>query len=295
MIFYISLSLFVKNNITMRFLKLTSLSLVTLIFISCSDESTDTSPLLDNQQFTGDFFPLSIDNSWDYDVENTDNDNNQVVDSQDVLIVSSQSLTGFTLSVNQGGFANGIMSGILSSGQLTRTETTLAANGTIGLPIDGLDFEIELENALLYNTEAAIDAQLSEKSGVFTQTLQDFPITINYTLQSTQLENLSEYTANGTTYNEVTSANISLNLNVTTEVSFFGITQVVSIIDSQNILSVDSFYAKDIGLVFAEADSGYTLNTTTVSILQQAGITLDMLPTSLSVTNTQVLTDYSIN
>ncbi len=276
----------------MKLPKLTTILFLSLVLISCSDDNNDdTGGTQQQQEYSGNFFPLTVQDSWNYDVENTDNDTNEVTLSQDVLTVESQTTNGYTLSVNQGGVANGTMSGILSSGELTRTETTLAANGTIGLPVDGFDYQIQLDNALLYNTQANNGAQLSTKSGTFTQDLQGFPVTINYTLTSTQLENLSSLTVDGTTYNTVTSANISLDLSVSTQVPIIG---TLSIVDTQEVLSVTSFYAENIGLITAESDSGYFLNPTTVTLLQQAGVDLSMFPTSLSVTNIQTLTSYTV-
>jgi hypothetical protein len=264
-----------------------------LLVFNCSDDNDDT--ITDNQnQFSGEFLPLSVDNQWNYDVENTNNNTTETTNNQDVLKVESETASGFSLIVNNGGIANGTMSGILTTGNLSLTETTLAANGTIGLPVDILDFEIQLDNALLYDTEAVNGEQLSIQSGTFTQDFQGYPITINYSLFSTQLENLDNMEVLGVNYDTVTSANISLELSVSTEVVVFGFTQTISILDTQNVLSVDAFYAKNIGLISATANSGYTLNPNTVTILEQLGADLSMLPTSTSIVNTQELTSYTL-
>ena len=278
----------------MKPLKLTLLFAICIVIFNCSSSDLDDNNGLTQQQFTGDFFPLNMGNTWDYDVQNTDNDTNQTVTSTDFIEVESQTNTGFSLSVNQNGIPNGIMSGILTSGALIRTETTLISNGTVELPIDGFDLQIELENALLYNTQAANGELLSTQSGVFTQDFEEYTITINYTLTSTQLANLETLTVDNTTYNSITSANINLTLSVTTEVTF-GITQTIPILDDTTpVLSVNSYYAEDIGLVKAEATSGYTLNANTVSILEGIGVDLSQLPTSLSVLNNQTLISYSV-
>jgi hypothetical protein len=266
---------------------------LSLFLFNCSDDSDDSE--INNQiQFSGEFLPLSIDNQWDYDVENTNNNTNETTNSQDVLKVESENASGFSLSVNDNGVANGTMSGILTTGDLSLTETTLVSNGTIGLPIDGFDFNIVLDNALLYNTEAPNGELLYTQSGTFTQDFQGYPITINYSLFSTQLENLENMEVLGVNYDTVTSANISLELSVSTEVSVFGLTQTISLLDTQNVLSVDAFYAKDIGLITANANIGYSLNENTVTILQQLGVDLNMLPTNTSILNTQELTNYTL-
>lgn len=278
----------------MKPLKPTLLFAICTVIFNCSSSDLNDNNDLTEQQFSGDFFPLNMGNTWDYDVQNTDNDTNQTVTSTDFIEVESQTNTGFSLSVNQNGIPNGIMSGILTSSALTRTETTLISNGTVELPIDGFDLQIELENALLYNTQAANGELLSTQSGVFTQDFEEYPITINYTLTSTQLANLETLTVDNTTYNSITSANISLTLSVTTEVTF-GITQTIPILDDTTpVLSVNSYYAEDIGLVKAEATSGYTLNANTVSILEGISVDLSQLPTSLSALNNQTLISYSV-
>ncbi|WP_370225636.1 hypothetical protein [Mesoflavibacter sp.] len=266
---------------------------LSLFLFNCSDDSDDSE--INNQiQFSGEFLPLSIDNQWNYDIENTNNNTNETTNSQDVLKVESENASGFSLSVNDNGVANGTMSGILTTGDLSLTETTLVSNGTIGLPIDGFDFNIVLENALLYNTEAPNGEILYTQSGTFAQDFQGYPITINYSLFSTQLENLENMEVLGANFDTVTSANISLELSVSTEVSVFGLTQTISLLDTQNVLSVDAFYAKDIGLITANANIGYSLNENTVTILQQLGVDLSMLPTSTSILNTQELTSYTL-
>ncbi len=266
---------------------------LSLFLFNCSDDSDDSE--INNQiQFSGEFLPLFIDNQWNYDVENTNNNTNETTNSQDVLKVESENASGFSLSVNDNGVANGTMSGILTTGDLSLTETTLVSNGTIGLPIDGFDFNIVLENALLYNTEAPNGEILYTQSGTFAQDFQGYPITINYSLFSTQLENLENMVVLGANFDTVTSANISLELSVSTEVSVFGLTQTISLLDTQNVLSVDAFYAKDIGLITANANIGYSLNENTVTILQQLGVDLSMLPTNTSILNTQELTSYTL-
>ena len=279
----------------MKPLKLTLLFAICIVIFNCSNSDLDDNNGLTQQQFTGNFFPLNTGNTWDYDVSNTDNDTNQTVTSIDFIEVESHTNTGFTLSVNQNGIPNGIMSGILTSGVLTRTETTLSSNGTVALPIEGFDFQIELENALLYNTQANNGELLSTQSGVFTQDFEGYPITLNYTLTSTQLANLETLTEGNTTYNTVTSSNISLTLSVTTEVTFVTTQTFLIIDDTTPVLSINSYYAQDIGLIKAEASGGYTLNANTISILEGIGVDLSQLPTSLSISNNQTLSNYSIN
>lgn len=277
----------------MKFLKPTTLLLFCLLLWNCSEDDTSSEDT-PNETFTGNFFPLTTNNEWRYEVNNTDNDTNTTETNEDVLTVESESSNGFTLTANDGTVAYGTMSNILTTGELTRTETTLATNGSLSLPIDGLDFSIDFNNALLYDTQASLNTELSSQTDSFTQDLQGFPITITYELTSTQLENLSNLSVLNTNYDTVTSANITLRLSVSTTVTVGGFTQTLSLIDMQDVMSVDAFYAKNVGLISADAQIGYTLNANTLALLELAGIELTNLPTSMSVTNTQELTTYTL-
>ena len=277
----------------MKFLKPTTLLLFCLLLWNCSEDDTSSEDT-PNETFTGNFFPLTTNNEWRYEVNNTDNDTNTTETNEDVLTVESESSNGFTLTANNGTVAYGTMSNILTTGELTRTETTLATNGSLSLPIDGLDFSIDFNNALLYDTQASLNTELSSQTDSFTQDLQGFPITITYELTSTQLENLNNLSVLNTNYDTVTSANITLRLSVSTTVTVGGFTQTLSLIDMQDVMSVDAFYAKNVGLISADAQIGYTLNANTLTLLELAGIELTNLPTSMSVTNTQKLTTYAL-
>ena len=277
----------------MKFLKPTTLLLFCLLLWNCSEDDTSSEDT-PNETFTGNFFPLTTNNEWRYEVNNTDNDTNTTETNEDVLTVESESSNGFTLTANDGTVAYGTMSNILTTGELTRTETTLATNGSLSLPINGLDFSIDFNNALLYDTQASLNTELSSQTDSFTQDLQGFPITITYELTSTQLENLDNLSVLNTNYDTVTSANITLRLSVSTTVTVGGFSQTLSLIDMQDVMSVDAFYAKNVGLISADAQIGYTLNANTLTLLELAGIELTNLPTSMSVTNTQELTTYTL-
>ena len=277
----------------MKFLKPTTLLLFCLLLWNCSEDDTSSEDT-PNETFTGNFFPLTTNNEWRYEVNNTDNDTNTTETNEDVLTVESESSNGFTLTANNGTVAYGTMSNILTTGELTRTETTLATNGSLSLPINGLDFSIDFNNALLYDTQASLNTELSSQTDSFTQDLQGFPITITYELTSTQLENLNNLSVLNTNYDTVTSANITLRLSVSTTVTVGGFSQTLSLIDMQDVMSVDAFYAKNVGLISADAQIGYTLNANTLTLLELAGIELTNLPTSMSVTNTQELTTYTL-
>lgn len=281
-------------------LKIYTAAFLMLILSACSsdDDSSDT-PITDDgsvqTETTGDFFPLASNNEWNYNVVNTNNVTAEDTNSTDVLKVASQSGSNFTLTVNNGGVANGTKNSLLTTGELSVTETQLTATGSLEFPIDGVsNLSIDFTDAKFYDTTANLNSTIHNQSGTINETIQTIPLTISYNLSSTQLDNLDTYTLDGVTYTNVTKAKIELDLEVEATVTVV-IPITLSIIDNQNVLEVTSYYADGIGLIYAEADTQFQMNQTTITQLEAAGVDLSGIPTSASITNTQTIDTYTIN
>ena len=155
----------------MKTKKIFYLFLITsLLITSCSsDDDSNNSGEISQP---GNYFPSSLNNYWNFNVVNTDNDTNESTVSTDSLYVASETGTIFSLGVNDNMVANGTMDSFLTNGNLTPTENNLIFNGTLELPpeISNLvDFEINLSNVVLYDTEAALGAELSSNSNTIEQ------------------------------------------------------------------------------------------------------------------------------
>ncbi|MEJ6792669.1 MAG: hypothetical protein QNK89_08085 [Lacinutrix sp.] len=283
----------------MNNLKHIILPVIAMLFIvSCSsnDDSNegDTNNNNENTTIEGDYFPSSVNNYWKYDVTTTDNTTNETIVSQDSLYVVSESATSVMLDVNDGLSANGPIIGLLSSGTLTKSNTTLAVDGVLELPAeitDLIDFDIALNNFVLYNIEANNNSQLASNSNSITQDFNGFPLTINYQLTSTALGYNENLSLNGTSYSNVISSKLSLNLSVSTTITVAGISFPLSILDSQDILVSTNYYVDTIGLVQADSGTNYQISATAITALETAGITLP-IPANGSTSVLQELTDY---
>lgn len=274
-----------------------------LIITSCSSDDDTVTPVVieipnngtPQVATTGDFFPLSASNEWNFNVVNTNNGDNTSTNSVDVLKVETVNTDSYTLSVNNNTVANGTLNSLLVSGEVKTTDTQLTSTGSLDLPIGiGNDLSIAFTDAKFYDTTKNINQEIYTTSGVINQTFNTIPLTIDYTLNATQLDNLDTYTNNGVTYINVTSARINLNVSVNATVTII-VTTVLPVIDPQNVLTIDAYYADGIGLIYAEAASGYTLNANTVQLLTTAGVDLGNIPTTLSLTNTQTIDTYTVN
>ena len=91
-------------------------------------------------------------------------------------------------------------------------------------------------------------------------------------------------------YNDIIQTEIKLNLSVSA-VFDLGIPITQSILNTQDVLVINNYYAKDVGLIKSVAIQEFTLNPTFITLLNTLGIDIDF-PTSLEVENTQNLDSY---
>ncbi|NRD23718.1 hypothetical protein HNV10_10725 [Winogradskyella litoriviva] len=266
------------------------------LILGCSSDDSN------NTTSDGNYFPIVLDNTWNYSVENTSESNPELnFSATDVVTINSVTDNMFTMEVNNGTTpANGTMNTFFSSGTFTKLNSTLVYNGdleilseTDALPIP----DINLYNFTLYDTNANSNTQLYSDTNSFTEDVdfngQILPITTTYQITNTHLNNLSSLTVNETTYTNIIQTEIKVNLEVSTEIDLgFPISQ--SILDAQDILVINNYYAEDIGLIKSDANQSFQLNAAFISLITTFGGTLDF-PTNSSVDNIQELESYSIN
>ncbi|MBQ0768327.1 MAG: hypothetical protein KBT58_03485, partial [Bizionia sp.] len=206
-----------------------------LLVSSCSDDDNTTDDSPNNSTITGNYFPTNLDSFWNYDVEASSSAATDVMFSTDELTVESINSNDFTLSANAGLPANGTMSGILVSGTLTSSDTSLTLNGTLDLPAELSDliaFEIALNNAVLYNVNASSDTILYSVSDQVTQDVQGFPVTVDYEVHSKSLGFYNTITLNDEVFTNVVASKLVLNMGVSTSVTVAGILVNVPILAS---------------------------------------------------------------
>ncbi len=155
----------------------------------------------------------------------------------------------------------GFMVGLLTQNLVRNDNGKLIVNGALGgAPIEGFpDISIPLNNAVLFDPNAQPGSQLNIITGSFEETIMDFPIIIEYTSITTQEKVLPSYTTDTQTYTDVIQSKIVLNLEISTQVQLNGTTLTLFILDSQDVLVVENYYAANVGLVFSEETIDYAL------------------------------------
>ena len=131
--------------------------IVTVFAFSCSNESVDSSVAENN---ASDFFPNNGNSYWKYVVDSNSEDlpdmNFAALDS---VYVAESSDNSISLAANNDASANGRMSMILTSGNLYKTDNTLALDGSIDLNENLADLgfadNFTLTGLTLYDLEAS--------------------------------------------------------------------------------------------------------------------------------------------
>jgi hypothetical protein len=276
------------------------LTISTFVF-ACSSDDDDPAPSNPPTDNTGNFFPSTVDDYWNYDVTYTDNDDsNNNSTSSDFLYVASETGSMFNLGVNTNDLANGAMNGILVNGTLERMESTLELDGSINIPFPGFEANsINFTDMVLYDLNASNNSQLASTSGTISQDIElgteTIPMTISYTVSTTQVNNNSSVTVNGESYTSVSKANFKLNLSVIATFTnpVTGLPQDLPILNNQDVTVGTNYFVEDIGLVKSETAVTYQVNQTTIELLTAFGIDIPF-PTSGSATNVQEMTDYMV-
>lgn len=250
-------------------------------FFSCSSDDNN-----------GNSFEIPLTNGsfWTYDVENEmENTRDSLYISNDTII-NSKTYKKFKTKNN---IATGFYSSSLRNNGVRFSEGKLLMSGDLSLAGGadlGLDFDLTLDDFIIFNRNATAGQLLSTKSGIIEENIDGIPITINYSLKSFGGETFSTYTSpNGDVYSNVKKVIIKLNVTITSTQTIEGVPFpiTINVLTPQDVIVSTQYIASGIGVVYTNTDTSYTLNST---IADQFGI-----PASGSQNQKEFLDDYQIN
>lgn len=264
-------------------MKLRHLPLIAVAFLASCSSSSEGEGTTDNPS-ASDYFPLRSSNYWTYEIN--DASGNTVKDS---LYISNDTLIASTAykKFKAKDFPTGFYSNSLNKNGVRKSGDQLLASGTIGItPAAQLPININLSDFIIFKENAAPNQLLSTVTGVMQQTVQEYPLTIEYKVTSKAGNSFSNYISpNGDPYTNVKAVNTIVNLKVSTVV--FGITFVV--LPSQDVLISTQYFSKDIGVVHTNTNLSYQL-----AAGLPPGISLP-IPSSANQTQQEYLDVYHIN
>lgn len=172
-----------------------SVLLISIMFSCSSDDSS-------SENSSNFLTPLTVWSYWTYDVEV------QSGSSRDSLFIDSETTVNsntYNVFKTRDDIATGFYSSALrnnkvreSNGKLLLTGD-LAISAGVTLPID---LDLTLNDFIIFNKNASNNQVLnsSPKTGTINETVNGYPLSINYSLQSYRGETLSSFTTNGITY-----------------------------------------------------------------------------------------------
>ncbi|HEX8269658.1 MAG TPA: hypothetical protein VF581_07170 [Flavobacterium sp.] len=243
------------------------------LFVSCStedDSPPDTNPAL------SEYLPLADENYWTYDVEGA------TVSGRDSLYVANDTVINGTphKRMETGDVPFGFYSGALKNNGIRNANGSLMVSGAFGLDLgETFPVDIALNNFVILSDDASANQELSSVSGEIEQTFEGYPLILDYTLSSTATQTLPSFTSpNGDVYTDVKVVRQTLNMKISYTTDDFGFPITIPILQSQDVLVSNTYFAKNIGMVYAQTTYSYDLED-----LSQAGIELPIPSSGMEV------------
>lgn len=258
-------------------------SLAVAFFASCSSDSSEPTP--DETAPATTFMPLANGNYWIYDIDN------QGTASRDSLYISHDTLINSvsykkmkTLATPSGFFSSTLQNnGVKING--SKLEMTGAFNFNFGLtsPIT-----LAVTDFIFFKENAIANDALSTTTGTINQTVQTYPLTIDYVLKTICDGSLATFTSpDGTVYTNVKKTKVILNLKIVTYQTVSGIQFPITLMNAQDVVTSTQYYSKNIGNVYTNTQINYQLNSI-------PGVTLP-IPQNGSQSQEEFLDTYHLN
>ena len=265
--------------------KLVALFILLISIVSCSSSDDDNGEDIPNDT---NYFPLVVNNSWEYNTIVTSPGVNDFVSQETLTLNNSSQQNGNTIyefetdnPVNAAPTTSA-----LSQGSVYKSGNSLFYTGAFGLGIPDLpSLNFNIEDAPIYQKNSPLGEELFSISDTQQEQIEGFPITISYTLSTETSENFSTLEVNGTSYNDVISSKIIVNVEI--EVSITDpIPANVPILPAQNAVIITNYFAKDIGLIKSETNTEFEFIDVPIPDFQLIDINFFTL---------QEITDYNVN
>ena len=263
----------------MKFKLLIAITFLTIL-TSCSNDTSSGATETN-------YLPLAIGDYWTYNVTtNAQTQRDSLYVSNDTTINTKIYKKFKTKNLPVGFFSNS-----LNKNGLRKDGGSLLLTGSLALDFGvGVAINLNVNDFVIFNETATNNQQLGVVTGTINQTVQNYPLVIDYTLQSIAIETLPTYTSNGHVYSDVKIVKTTLNAKTTTTVTVqgFPIPVTITILDPQDVVVSNQYYAKNIGMIYTNTTINYNLNAL------PGGVTLP-IPSSGSQTQEEYLDVYDVS
>lgn len=261
------------------------LGLLGAFIVSCSnDDNGDNSG--GNNNPTGSFIPTAKGNYWVYNVQGT------TLSGRDSLYVAGDTVinnTNYKKLKTKEAVASGFFSNAISNNGLRQENGKTYLSGTAGLNIaEGLPFDLELSNFVIFDENASDNQQLAFVEGTINQEIEGYTVAIDYKLTSKAKAQMSNFTSGSEQYPDVKPVEITLNMGISITVTIPGIPIPLTfdLMEPQDVLVSTQYYAQGIGAVKSVTNINYNLT-------ELPDIELP-IPQSGSEHQEEILVDYNV-
>ena len=242
--------------------------ILSFALLSCSNNDGEISTEPITTDFTNSL-PLNNGNYWTYDVVGA------TTTRDSLYIFGDETIGAFTYKKfkNRNDIATGFYTSSLNNNDLRKDSGKLLLTGNLSvaqgqtLPI-GLDLSVV--DFIIFKEYATNGELLNEKTGIFNQTVNNIPLTVEYKLKAIGGENIGTFTSpNNDVYPNVKSTKIVVNLKVTTVQTIAGFPITITVLQPQDVIVSTQYLSKNIGVVYTNTLTTYTLDA---AIATQIGI-----------------------
>ncbi|TXI66564.1 MAG: hypothetical protein E6Q46_04895 [Flavobacterium sp.] len=254
-----------------------------ILFLSCSSDDEN------GNNGTNFEIPLNNNNYWTYDVDS------EGTLSRDSLYISGDVVFNtktYKKFQTKDDAATGFYSSSLRNNGVRKSDSKLLLSGDLSLaPGQNLpiNLDLSLDDFVIFNSNASNNQALNNSAvtGSINETVNGYPLTINYSLQSYGGETLSTFATNDVTYSNVKSTKIKLNVSITTVITVLGSPQTITALAAQDVLVSTQYLADGIGVVYTNTVSSYNINS---FIADEFGV-----PSTNTQTQEEFLDTYLVN
>lgn len=227
------------------------------LMMSCSSDDDSNNQNNDDptpEPVVKNYFPSAEGNTWSYENKTTSNANEQT--ANEVVNVQENNTEGdtefFSLNSTLDNPLAPSVTNVLSNGELFKTDQILFLNGDIDLGFDaGLgDFALDLSQVVIFDANANPNQLLFSDSNSFSQDFNGINLSVDYEIISESGEQFDTLEVNGIVYEDVISARLAVNLEVTAGQSIF----TVAIIEDQEVINATHYFANEVGLIKSEVE-----------------------------------------
>lgn len=231
--------------------------LFAVALVGCSSDDGPNTPPVEPES---NYFPLTVGNSWTYDNERTVGDETPEQSKETMTVAGSEEKNGSTFYEMNSATAleGGLTTSILANGELAKINDELIYNGSYSVSIPGFDpVVLPIIGAAVFSSTANAGTELSKISDSVERDIeiqgQIIPVTVAYTLTTTNKGFLDSYTAGGKAYKDVLQADLVVSASVSAKIGPL----VVDLLTKQNVVTITNYYANETGLIMSNAVIDY--------------------------------------